>query len=86
MCTSTPYQAAHAVWGGLASLIPKIRLWGGAEFQKMGHMTKTTPIMYVHLIYSTYIQNLGTLALAVPKIWLQASELRMGHVMLTSPF
>jgi len=49
-------------------------------------MTKTTPIMYVHLIYSTYIQNLGTLALAVPKIWLQASELRMGHVMLTSPF
>ena len=38
-----------------------------------------------HLIYSTCIQNLVTLALAVTEIWLQASKLKIGHVTLTMP-
>jgi len=36
-------------------------------------------------MYSTCIQNLAILALAVPEIWLRASKLKMGHVTLTTP-
>ena len=48
-------------------------------------MTPNTPKAHVHLIYSTWTQNLATLASAVPKIWLRTSKLKMSRVTLTTP-
>jgi len=63
-----------------------------AKFKKTGHITLTTPLLWVvchhrphDLIQSTCMQNLTILASAVPKISLGASKFKVGHVTLTTP-
>jgi len=38
-----------------------------------------------YLVYSTCVQNLATLASAVPEIWLRASKLKMCQVTPITP-
>jgi len=62
----------------------------GPKFKKTGHVTLTSPLVgslsshSQHLIYTTYIQNLATLAVVVSEILLRASKLNVSCDSLTS--
>ena len=73
----------------LASPVPKIRL--GQMLKKrvtrpgprpLGRCPSSTA---KHLIYSTCIQNLATVAWVIPEIWLRVSKVKNGHVTLITP-